>query len=371
MAYCFLRAIAAVASLAAGMQAAVAQQEIPILVPVTGFLSLEGTSQRNGALLALEDAGQDAVTGPVIDTGTSPEGAVTALDRAASGGRALAIAASMLGTQMLAMIPLADEYGLPLVTVSGTAAVTEQGSPWVFRFFPADPLAKRAHALYVVDERGLTRPALITQTTAYGQSGRNHLLRRFEESGAEVVFEDALNPSVRDMVPVLTKAMAADPDSLVLHLHSGPTALFIRQAAAMGIRLPIIAGSAMHQPSTAALLEPAELEGVCAETASSPLSADTPAMADFAARYQDRFGSEPDAFALGQYDGVRMVLAAIGDGARTPEAVRDALASQVYDGVAMTYRSDGAGNMAHSVAIVCYDGTSRVPAVVKRFAGLE
>ena len=34
------------------------------------------------------------------------------------------------------------------------------------------------------------------------------------------------------------------------------TTLVIRQAAAMGLDLPIIAGSAMHQPATAALLQP-------------------------------------------------------------------------------------------------------------------
>jgi branched-chain amino acid transport system substrate-binding protein len=33
----------------------------------------------------------------------------------------------------------------------------------------------------------------------------------------------------------------------------------------------------------------------------------------------------------------------------------------------MTYRSDGAGNMAHSAIIVCYDGTSRTPRIVKRY----
>lgn len=47
--------------------------------------------------------------------------------------------------------------------------------------------------------------------------------------------------------------------------------------------------------------------------------------------------------------------------------MRDALAKGTYGGLAMTYRSDGRGNMAHSAVIVCYDGTSRVPAVVKRY----
>ena len=92
--------------------AAMAQAEItiPILVPVTGFLSLEGSSQRNGALLAIKNAPPGIkINSSVTDTGASPEGATTALERALSRDKPIAIAASMLGTQMLAMMPIALE----------------------------------------------------------------------------------------------------------------------------------------------------------------------------------------------------------------------------------------------------------------------
>jgi branched-chain amino acid transport system substrate-binding protein len=350
--------------------ASAADLDIPVLVPITGFLALEGTSQRNGAVLAIRHVPDGIkVQSEVIDTGTSPEAAVTALERAAGRGKPTAVAASMLGTQMLAMLPLAEEYGLPLVTVSGTASITERGNPWVFRFFPGDAVTKTAHARYVVEELGKRRPAVIYQTTAYGQSGQAHLRDAFAKLGVQPVFEEGVETGIRDMLPVLTKALAANPDVLVLHLHSGPTALFVKQAAAAGVQVPVVAGSAMHQPSTAALLEPAELKGVCAETATSPVSGGSPEMERFTAEYRTAFGTEPDAFALGQYDGIRMVLDAAAKGATTPEAVRDALAKGTYQGLGMTYRSDGKGNMAHSAVIVCYDGTSRVPTIAKRYDG--
>ena len=45
--------------------------DIPVLVPVTGFLALEGTSQRNGAILAIRHADKSLqVRAEVIDTGT-------------------------------------------------------------------------------------------------------------------------------------------------------------------------------------------------------------------------------------------------------------------------------------------------------------
>ena len=93
----------------------------------------------------------------------------------------------------------------------------------------------------------------------------------------------------------------------------------------------------------------------------------TPELEKFTADYRNTFNTEPDAFALGQYDGIAMVLDAAAKGAATPEEIRDVLSHATYKGLAMTYRSDGKGNMAHSASIVCYDGSSRLPTVAKRY----
>jgi len=371
MAILLASALAASASVAVS-PAAAAQADIPILVPITGPLALEGTSQQNGALLALKEAPRGvAVKGEVSDTDTTPEVAVNALERAAASGAPIAVVASIFGPQILAMLPLAERYQLPLLTVSGTAKVTELGNPYVFRFFPADNLVKLAQARYAVEELGRKRPALIYQTTAYGQSGASLLRPAFEKLGAPLVFEEGLDLTVKDMLPVLSKAKAADPDVLILQLHAGPTALLVQQAARMGLGFPIVAGSAMHQPSTAALVEPEDLKDVCAETGSSPVSAETAAERTWLEHYRAAFGSDPDAYALAQYDGVEMVEQAIAEGASTPAQVRDYLASRSYEGLAMTYRSDGKGNMAHSAEIVCYDGKTRTPKVVKHYGNLD
>lgn len=360
---------ALVATLGCG-QLAHAQIEVvfPVLVPITGFLSLEGTSQRNGAVLAIRNAPAGVkVVSEVTDTGVSPEGATTALERALSRGKVSAVAASMLGTQMLAMLPVALENKVPLTTVSGTAAITERNNPYVFRFFPGDAVAKAAHVRYAVEDLKKRRFALVYQTTAYGQSGRGHILEQLKKLGLTPVMEEALEPSVKDMSPVVGKVAAAQPDAILLHLHSAPTALFIKQVANARLGLPIIAGSAMHQPPTAALLEPSELKDVCAETNASPISGGTPEMEQFLRQYREQFKSEPDGFAVGQYDATMMVLSAAARGAKTADEIQKALAGTSYKGLAMTYKSDGRGNMAHTAVMICYDGLSRTPKVVKRY----
>src|SRR5262249_31389922 len=113
-------------TLALGMAAvtldvtAAADAYFPIVMPITGFLALEGGSQRNGAVMAFEHApGGKTVDFPIYDTGTSATGAATALDKALSGQKALAAAASVFGTEMVAMMPIAAEYKVPLITIAG------------------------------------------------------------------------------------------------------------------------------------------------------------------------------------------------------------------------------------------------------------
>lgn len=344
------------------------EADIPVLVPLTGFLSLEGTSQRNGAVLALSapPAGV-SVTYDVADTGSSPEIAVNALERALADGKATAVVASMLGTQLLAMLPVALAHKVPLITISGTAEVTQQHNPYVFRFFPGDDVTKAAQVRYAVTIRNVKKPAVIYQTTAYGQSGHAAILAALASYSIAPVYEDALDVAVKDMTPVLAKAKEAGADALLLQLHAGPTALLVKAASALNLGLPIIAGSGLAQPATLALLTPEEIKGACAETGAAPTASDTPAMQSFLAAYRKAYGADPDAFAAQQYDGTMMTLAAIAHGATTPAAVTTALASGVYDGVAMRYKSNGRGDMAHSAVIVCYNGTSRNPTIAMHY----
>ena len=367
-----MRRVAFLLLILVGATAAAEPMRLPILVPVTGFLSLEGTSQRNGALLALKQAPAGlAVTGEVVDTATAPESAVNALLRVLDGGPVPAIVAPMLGTQMLALMPMAADEKLPLVTVSGTASLTEKGNPWVFRFFPSDRLAKEAHVRYAVEQLGRHKLALVYQTTAYGQSGATYIAASAKRHDAQLVFSEGIDTDVKDLAPILRRAAASGADALLLHLHAGPTALAVRQVSALGITLPVIAGSALHQPATAALLDPKELKGVCAESAASPVSGGSPRLDAFLADYRAAFGTDPDAYALAQYDGTRMLLDILAHGARTGEAVRAALSAGQWDGVAMRYASDGHGDMAHSVVILCYDGVTRIPKIVQRYDGLD
>lgn len=345
---------------------------VPIVMPVTGFMSVEGGSQRNGAIMAMDAAPAGLrAEHPVFDTGTSATGAATALDKALSTKPALAAAASVFGTEMAAMLPVATEYNVPLITISGLARLTEGGSTLVFRFLPNDREIKVAHARYVVEKLGRSKVALIGDTTAYGQGGFALLKEDFAKLKVTPVLTESVEPSAKDMSALINKVKSSGADVIVMHTVAQPMALFVKQARAAGIDLPIVTSSSLVEPTSTALFEPAELNRVCAEAPSAPEARATPAITAWADAYKARFNSEPDGLALGQYDGVMMVLEAAAKGADTPAKLIAALNLSTYKGIAMTYKSNGHGDMAHDADIVCWDGTSRTPKIVAHYAAAE
>jgi branched-chain amino acid transport system substrate-binding protein len=59
------------------------------------------------------------------------------------------------------------------------------------------------------------------------------------------------------------------------------------------------------------------------------------------------------------------------DGAENAEQVRAWLSGHTFEGLAMTYKSDGKGNMAHDALVICYDGESRTPHIAKRYHNVD
>jgi branched-chain amino acid transport system substrate-binding protein len=345
---------------------------IPIVMPITGFLSVEGGAQRNGALMALERAPANVkVHSQIYDTGTSATGAAAALDRALSARPAIAVAASIFGTEMVAMMPVAKEFKVPLLTISGLSRITESDNPYIFRFLPNDREIKVAHARYVVEKLDKKKIALVGDLTAYGQGGFKLLQEYFAKLGAKPVLEDSVAPDAKDMSPLLRKIRDSGADVIVIHTVAQPMSLIVKQARVSGIDLPIVTGSSLVEPHITALFEPKELANICAETPSVPEARATPEMKTWADAYKAKFGLEPDGLALGQYDAVMMALTLIAGGADTPEKLMAGFHGTTYKGVAMTYKSNGKGDMAHDADIVCWNGTSRIPSVAAHYAGEE
>jgi branched-chain amino acid transport system substrate-binding protein len=341
---------------------------LPIIAPITGVLALEGVNEVNGAMLAVENAPANVkVNAEVVDSGSDAEGGANALERIAGDKSVIFAVAPLFGTQVLGMLPIARENAIPIMTPAGTAQITELGNPYVSMVSPNDQIAKLIQVRYALDKHKAKKFAILYNNTGYGQSGLKNMSKYIKAGGAEVVFDAGVELTAKDMSPVLARAQAEKPDVILLQMHAATTALTIRQAAASGNTIPIVANALVTLPNVAALLEPSALRGVCAESASYPAKGQTPGMDRFVTTYEAKFGRSPDLYAMHTYDGVSMALRGISEGANSTEAMRNYLATASYEGVANKLKSDGRGNLIHSMLIVCYDGVSREGKIVERY----
>lgn len=345
--------------------------KVPVIVPITGLLALEGTSQLNGATMALAHAPSGLkISSDTVDSGTSAEGGANALERVAGGKDVDFVVAPLFGTQVLAMLPVALEYKMPILAPTGTGPVTEQGNPYMFRLYPSDAISKAAHIHYVVDELKLKKAAILYNTTGYGQSGFKYMSEYLAKAGGEVVFSEGIDLSAKEISATLAKLQVAKPDVILVQMHSASMAMVVKQLAAAGIKTPVVGNTTIAMPATAALLQPSDLKGVCAESASWLEKGANAATDRFLNDYTAKYGSMPDAYAIQQYDGLMMALTAVKDGAKTPADVQKYMSTHDYQGVGMSYKSDGKGNLAHSAVVVCYDGSSLSPKLVKRYENI-
>lgn len=360
--------LAATALLSSSALAQETSLTVPIIAPITGLLALEGTSQLNGANMAIAHAPAGLkIKSQVIDSGTAAEGGANALERVAGDKSTYFSVAPLFGTQVLAMLPVALEYKIPILAPTGTGPVTEQGNPYMFRLYPHDAVSKAAHIRYVVEELKLKKAAILYNTTGYGQSGFKYMSEYLTKVGGEVIFSEGVDLSAKEISATLAKLKAAKPDVVLIQMHSASIAMVVKQLAAANIQIPVVGNTTIAMPATASLLQPSELKGVCAESASWLEKGADAATDRFINDYVSKHGAMPDAYAIQQYDGLMMALVAVKGGAKSTEDVRKYMSTTEYKGVAMRYKADAKGNLAHSVVIVCYDGASLNPKLVKRY----
>ncbi len=241
----------------------------------------------------------------------------------------------------------------------------------MFRLYPSDAISKVAHIRFVVDELKLKKAAILYNTTGYGQSGFKFMSEYLAKSRREVVFSEGIELSAKDISATLAKVQAAKPDVILVQMHSASMAMVVKQLAAAGIKLPVVGNTTVAMPATASLTSAVRSERVCGESASWVEKGVNPATDRFVGDYVSKYGAMPDAYAIQQYDGLMMALTAVKSGARTPADVAEVSFDPRLSGCGhvLQIRRQGATWRIRAV-IVCYDGTSLTPKLVKRYENI-
>jgi len=303
---------------------------------LTGEVAEFGKKGDNGARLAFEEANENGgVLGKKIeyisaDNKSEAGESTAAATKLIEQDKVIAIVGPMTTGNTLAALPVITEYGVPLITPTGTNAtitVKEDGTlnKWAFRACFIDPFQGEVAANFAMDELGAKTAALvIDQKGDYAKGLAESFKKTFEAAGNKIVAsEQYVAGQDKDFRAILTNIKAVNPDVIFVPGYYGEAGLIVKQARELGITAAMIGGDGW---GTGPIVEVAGAAAMNNTYYSDHVAADDPSLADFAAKYKAKYNQDVDSFAVLGYDAAKMLIAAIEKaGSTDPEAIRTAL----------------------------------------------
>lgn len=212
---------------------------------------------------------------------------------------------------------------------------TETNIPWAIRVISDDRQSGYALASYIFNTMQHERVAVIRANNRYGRVGIMEYSGVAVRLGHPMMIEERFEVGETDFSMQLENIKEANPDGILIWGNAKESALIVKQIKALGMKQPIYASDRVVSSE---FLEIAgeDAESIVTTCQYNP-EADDPKLKKFQSDYFKRFGINPDVFAAHAYDGMNLIIAAIGKVGLNRVLIRDVLTDlktfQGYEGV--------------------------------------
>jgi branched-chain amino acid transport system substrate-binding protein len=295
--------------------AAVAQEtyKIGAVLSVTGPASYLGEDERN-TLQLLQDQvnahggiGGKKVDVVVYDDASDPTKSVTALRRLHEEDKVLAVIGGSISGNSMAMIPFSEKAGVPQLVPAASAKISNPVKKWVFQFCSTDVQAITL-ILNFLKAKGVTSIAMLSDSTAYGVSGKEELERQAPAHGFKVAAWETFGPTDTDMTAQLTRIKASGARAVLVWNATPASAIVAKNFKQLGLDALQIQSTSYVSARQLELAGDAA-DGIYLSGYKIPVVNQLPAsdpqkklLTEFREAYSKRFGREPNAYAALAYD---------------------------------------------------------------------
>ncbi len=253
----------------------------------------------------------------------------------------------------MSMVPLVERAGIPFISLAGAVVIVEPVKKFVFKTPHTDRMAAEK-VFEDMKKRGLTKVALFSETSGFGQSGKKETEGVAAKYGITLVANETYGPKDTDMSPQLTKIRntAGVQAVFIFGLGQGP-AIATKNYKQLGITLPLYQSHGVASDEFLKLAGPAA-EGVRLPSPAQLIpeklpanDAQKPVVTAYGAAYKAAYKSEVSTFGGYAYDGLMIAVDAIKRAGSTDKAkVRDAIeATKNFVGTSGTYNMSATDHM--------------------------
>ena len=306
----------------------------------------------------------------------SPVELVSLVNREASLSRTLQAAEDMIlqhgviaiigpnrSTHAVAVGPLAQSHGVPMVTTAASNPRATEAGDFVFMASVTDAFQGRVMAQFAAEELGVGAVAMLTLRGDIHTEGISEFFAaNFRQLGGSIVAEAFCDSGTTDFADLLAGIAALRPDAIFISAFIPEIAAIVRQARAVPMRKAageptLLLGTDTWDSEILLAEAGADLEGSFFTTHFSP-DTQEPAARAFIAAYRAAYGAEPTGGDAVNYDAVHLLHEAIERaGSLEPEAIHRQLgATEDYAGATRIARYDANRHPAKSSVILTIEG---------------
>jgi branched-chain amino acid transport system substrate-binding protein len=330
---------------------------------LTGPTATFALSGKNGSALGAEEINAaGGVLGKRIefvvedDRGEASE-AASVVSKLITRDHVVALIGENASSRTLAAAPIAQSYGVPIISPSSTNVDVTKKGDYVFRVCFIDSYQGGVLSSFAFRTlKARTAAILVDARNDYSVGLAAAFREGFEKEGGRVVGELKYAEGDSDFSAQLTAIRALHPDVLVVPGYYTDAGLVARQARSLGVGATLLGADGWDSPKLAEIGGPA-VEG---SYFSNHYSVDdpSPAVRRFVVAYNKRYGADPDSIAALSYDAVRLLADAIRRAGSTEgKRVRDALAdTRDFEGVTGRITMDADRNPIKPAVILKVEG---------------
>jgi branched-chain amino acid transport system substrate-binding protein len=339
---------------------------IGLIVPITGDVKTFGESVRNAVLIAVEEAnakgGINSKTIKIIsaDDKNDPTEAANACSKLINQDKVKFIIGSVASKSSIPLSEICQQSKVVMITPTSTnpkVTIRDDGSrkDYVFRACFIDPFQGTVAAKFAIENLKAKKSAILYDISNDYVKGLAEFFKdAFTRMGGKVSVYESYGKDDVDFSALLTKIKADNPDVLFIPDYYTKVGLIVKQARAIGIKSTFLGGDGWDSPEMAKIAGDA-INGGYFTNHYSPQDS-RPEVQEWVAKYNAKYGSNPDALATLGYDATLLLLEGIRvAGSEKPDAVRDALTKLTnFPTVSGSITFDAFGNPVKNAVILQY-----------------
>ena len=333
-------------------------QQAPVrivgLVELSGTGATSGTNFDNGVKLAVREINAaGGILGRKVeytssDTQSAPQTAKALAQKAVDDGAYIVMGPVFSGSILVSMAET-RRAGIPNFTGGESAAITQQGNPYIFRTSFTQATAMPKVARYIKDTVKAKTIAIVWVNNDFGKGGRDMIMKALEAQGIKIAADISTDPGQVDFSSPVLKVKQSNADAVFVYTNEEESARALRELKKQGYDRPIVGETTLTSQKVI------EMAGEAANGAVAHvgLSADAPqpTIKAFDGRFQKEYKYKTDHNGLKGYSAMYIVKAVTESiGKFDPKAFADAmhgaaLSAKDYPGVLLDVTFDQNGDL--------------------------